>query len=642
MTTDRILDQRIRRLLHEALDGEAGPHPTWAGSPAAERVAHLGGASRGRWPLRLLAVAAVVGTATGALLLGGGLAPKPSPSLATSAPIANGWIAFTTAQGTDAAQDDDIWFVSLDQPPRRVVGTDSDSVDQLCPAISPDGRELAYAIVDRGLSSLAIAEIRADGSVAEPRTLAVGAEKPAPCPLWSPDGSRIAFAVDRTSPVNPETSGAGSEVHVVTAADMHTTVLPDLLATDLEWSPDGRTLAVVSGEADLALIEIRNERIHLFDVASGTDRTLEAANSGRLSWSPDGTRIAVDASGELQVVDLASGRSTVLDARDSSLHGIGPVWAPNRDSILYQRQDGGFENSFIVVIPAEPAPGTTPEPYRLIPPPAALTLTPTLSAADGGGRLQPYWTTWSPDGRYLLVRGWITRDPAQMAPGQLRSVLAIVPASGDGQVSVLADALALGIVPMEGLGDSVYVPTQTWGRVPDGALPVSPPAASATAAPAPTAAPSPQAGHDLFASTSNGITMDIPAGWTVRPATQSWDGGPFDASSPAADVISDPGDRVHLLIASSPYPAGGIDAWRESVFGWVCGSARGPLDTWDVDGVEANAMSCNGALAPVLLYGPGRGKAIWLVVSTDDPSLAATYNLDWLKPYLETAHLSRG
>ena len=51
------LEPTVRDLLHETLDVELGPHPVWAGSPAARRVAER---KRSRWPLRALAAAAAV------------------------------------------------------------------------------------------------------------------------------------------------------------------------------------------------------------------------------------------------------------------------------------------------------------------------------------------------------------------------------------------------------------------------------------------------------------------------------------------------------------------------------------------------------------------------------------------------------
>ena len=82
--TDHDFEQQVRAKLREALDRELGPDPTWAESPAVRRVAEVERRSRRRWPLRALAVAALIGAGGGAALLGGRLVPPPEESPAPS------------------------------------------------------------------------------------------------------------------------------------------------------------------------------------------------------------------------------------------------------------------------------------------------------------------------------------------------------------------------------------------------------------------------------------------------------------------------------------------------------------------------------------------------------------------------------
>ncbi len=68
MTTEHDLERRLTADLHRELEAVVGPHPAWAGSPAAVRIAARGG---NRWPGRLLAVAALIAVAGGVALVAG-------------------------------------------------------------------------------------------------------------------------------------------------------------------------------------------------------------------------------------------------------------------------------------------------------------------------------------------------------------------------------------------------------------------------------------------------------------------------------------------------------------------------------------------------------------------------------------------
>ena len=470
MQTDR-LERTLRDALRETLDREVGPDPAWTGSPAARRAAEM--ERRRRWPLRALAVAAVVGAAGGAVLLAGAL-NQPRP-------VANGWVVFTVAEedpAREGGEDADIWFAALDQRPRRVVGNDTDTVDQGCPAFSPDGSSLAYGAIE-GIrvanpvanrdSALVIADVADDGTVTTRLTIDVGDGLPPACALWSPDGKQLAFGVPRTSPINPTRSGEGSEVWVVRVSDRAVTIIPDLLATDLDWSPDGSVLAIAGG-IDVSSGGLRDARIHLFELSARTLRTIDdTLGAGELTWSPDGRRIAYagrgpqpdspdayDSAGGLRVVDTDTGRHEVLAASYGSIYGIGPVWSPDGKTIAYQRCPAkpcsGERHAVVLVTPDDQSAQTGLA--------GEVVMPMERTTADGSSlSLYPWRVTWSPDGTYLLYVAW-----TYPTEGIEQTLVVAVPTDPDAPSVVLADIDRIG--PHDFAGDAMRVPLQVWQRRP--------------------------------------------------------------------------------------------------------------------------------------------------------------------------------
>src|SRR5829696_83186 len=430
---------------------------------------------------RVWTMAAVLGllvaTLGGALLVAARLALVDESSTAT-----NGWIAFTVGQPAPdgTVEDFDIWLVAFDREARRVVGSETDRVQQLCPAFSPDGRSLAYGRVeghgteyfmseDGGEGSrpasyrraaLVLADVSDDGRVSERLTVDVGDWLPPPCPVWSPDGETVAFGENRTSRINPTTSAEGSEVWIVTLADRDITVLPDLLATDLEWAPDGSQLAIASGEQEgVGRGMLRDGGIRLYDPASGVMRPLDGTGAAvNLAWSPDGGRIAWagligagDSSLSLRVIDLENGEQQVLVPDYGAIHGIGPVWSPDGETIAYQRcrgnPCGGERHQVVLVTPGNPSDeGMIPEQIVI----------PDQTAPGSGGLLFPYRVTWSPDGESLLYMAWEI--------GGVDPLLVAVPA--DLQAPPVVVTQLEGIDAIDGYPDTTLVPIQTWARAP--------------------------------------------------------------------------------------------------------------------------------------------------------------------------------
>jgi Tol biopolymer transport system component len=329
-------------------------------------------------------------------------------------PITNGWVAFV-AQG-------DIHLVREGQAARRIIGAAADDVERDCPAFAPDGARLAHGeaagtpYTSYQGAALVISDIDAAGSASESRRIDVGGAFPPPCAVWSADGRRVAFGVPLTSPINPDRSAAGSEVWVATVADGHVDVLSDLLATDLEWSPDGSVLAIASGQTDLVFGQsLRDGSIHLYDADSGDMRTLVGPSGvSTLTWSPDGRRIAYQRGAsdgglmdqQLWVVEVDGRGERQVAGGFGAIRGIGPVWSPTGDRIVYQKMKGSGEAHWVVLV--------TPDgESEVVLPDLELPVDRGLPGDGAPAPWRPDSVSWSPDGEALLYSAWVSGRPGR-------------------------------------------------------------------------------------------------------------------------------------------------------------------------------------------------------------------------------------
>lgn len=204
------------------------------------------------------------------------------------------------------------------------------------------------------------------------------------------------------------------------------------------------------------------------------------------------------------------------------------------------------------------------------------------------------------------------------------------PALGGAAVVVMAAVLALNFIPVFGPGGP---PT---------------PSPSATASPSTSPRPSPSPGFSRFTSTIHGISIDYPAGWETRPATQPYDHDAVAFGAPDVDVIFDPvlQDGLYLGLASEPLNGQSGDEWCCAPITAATEMCNGP--NW---GGEGGAFTLDGARGwigtcgdhvtgnhHVFVATATRGYIVYLHVA-DERLYEATYGADWFDALLETVDL---
>ena len=165
--------------------------------------------------------------------------------------------------------DSDIWAIQPDGSGLRQL-TDEDD-DETDPALSPDGKRIAYVRDDGGDTDIYVMNV--DGSDQENLTDDDDAEDVAPA--WSPDGKRIAWA-----------SSVGElQIFVMDADGDNPEQITGQVgkATDPSWSPDGDRIALTAfrtpTNAEIAVVDD--------DGGNFTFLTNNPAQDARPAWGSD-------------------------------------------------------------------------------------------------------------------------------------------------------------------------------------------------------------------------------------------------------------------------------------------------------------------------------------------------------------------
>jgi Tol biopolymer transport system component/DNA-binding winged helix-turn-helix (wHTH) protein len=279
----------------------------------------------------------------------GPIPPLPAEQAVTPTPVPVAWrkpgftaaalvLFFALASGIT------IWAVRANRPrpiqaPIRTFQLTTNAGEQSRPALSPDGKRLAFVWTKEGGGPQHI-YIKEMGSESLLRLTNLNEDEFSPA--WSPDGKQIAF-------LSSSASGLGLYVATLAASpSIRKVYIPEETTRwdqgALSWSPDGKSFVLVDHvgaqpSSSIFLIDVETLRAHvLTNPPPGWEGDLSPV------FSPDGEKIAFLRASESWVVDLywisAHGGETHQVTHDGkTINGI--TWSSDNRSIVFSSNRAG-------------------------------------------------------------------------------------------------------------------------------------------------------------------------------------------------------------------------------------------------------------------------------------------------------------
>jgi len=220
---------------------------------------------------------------------------------------------------------------------------------------SPDGRYFALAAKRRDRDDLVILDVKRNREDRRIKVDLNGLQTPS----WSPDGKQLVFT---------GFDGGLSDLYVVNRDGTGLRRLTTDKYADLHpaWSPDGKTIAFVTdrgGDTDFEQLRFGNLRIALFHLAAGTIELLGHMEQGKNInpvWAPDGQSLAFvsDRTGisDIYLYDMSDGNIYQITNLYTGVQGITPLspvmsWARQADRLAFVYYEDGQYSVYSVENP---------------------------------------------------------------------------------------------------------------------------------------------------------------------------------------------------------------------------------------------------------------------------------------------------